>query len=655
MSPNPKTWLRAALIALAGCWVFSPVLHGPWLWDDDLYITQNPLLRSAAGLGKIWLAPTGVNYFPITFTVQWIQWHLWGDNPAGYHATNIVLHLLSALLLWRVLFKLGVPQAWLGGLIFAIHPLTVESVAWISELKNTLSLPFLLLAFSAWVDAENSKFEIRNSKYFLSLLCFLAAMLCKSTVVMFPFVLLLYAWWKRGKLGPSDLKRTAPFFAVSLVLGVVTIWFEHHRAMGGLETAAPGGLFSRVANAGLAVVFYFFKCVVPCHLSLIYPPWTPDPLWRAQLFAWLAIAAIICALVRWSGLPPTRPAARHLLFGLGFFLINLVPVLGIVPMAYAHISWVADHFAYLPLVGLSGLGAAGASKIFQVSGFKFQAFGSVVIAALLAALAVASHRDAVLFGNGEALWDNTVQRSPESPVAHNNYGLVLAKDGQLQEAIAQYEEALRLKPDFGEVDVNLGLALASSGQRMEAIARYRDALRLNPAQPEAHTNLCIVLRQTGQFREAVAEGEEALRLRPDYPEADNNLAVALIQERRNTEAMSYLERALQLQPGYAEARSNLGLALLLAKRVPEAIAQEEEAVRLDPGFAHGHYSLGLVLSVAGRPEDATAQFEQAIKLEPGLVEAHLSLGRILFQVGRIKEGQAQMNEVVRLQAAARGQ
>ena len=287
-----SVWIRAALIALAGCWVFSPALRGPWIWDDDLYITGNTLLRSAAGLGKIWCSPTGVNYFPITFTLQWLEWQAWGDNPVGYHCVNIGLHLLGSFLLWRLLFKLDIRHAWLGGLIFAVHPLAVESVAWISEQKNTTSLPLLLLATGAWIDYDR---ERSRGAYVTSVLLFLAAMLCKSTVAMFPFVLLLYAWWRRGRIGLSDLKASIPFFAVSLGLGLVTVWFERYRAMSGLEIVEAGGIFNRIAGAALAVVFYFSKSVVPFGLSLIYPPWTLGPLWLGQLLSWL----LICAVSGW--------------------------------------------------------------------------------------------------------------------------------------------------------------------------------------------------------------------------------------------------------------------------------------------------------------------------------------------------------------------
>ena len=211
--------LQVAIVALAAWWVALPSLRGTWLWDDDTYVTDNAALRSPGGLWRIWFDPPGVNYFPVTFTAQWLQWHWWGNDPLGYHCTNVALHLVSCFLIWRLLQKLGLRRAWLGGLLFAVHPVTVESVGWISELKNTLSLPPLLLAMIAYVDFDAGK----RSRYSAALFWFVVAMLCKSTVVMFPFVLLLYAWWRRGRLQPADFRAGAAFFAVALILGLVSV------------------------------------------------------------------------------------------------------------------------------------------------------------------------------------------------------------------------------------------------------------------------------------------------------------------------------------------------------------------------------------------------------------------------------------------------
>jgi protein O-mannosyl-transferase len=243
-----KKLLRVGLIFAAVAWIYSPVFHGGWLWDDDVLITGNLLVHHPVGLWKIWFDPGRlIDYFPLSVSVEWIEWHLWGDNTLGYHLVSIGLHAVNSLLVWNLLSKLGLRLAWLGGLIFALHPVMVESVAWISEIKNTLSLMPFLLAVSAYLRYEE---QGRRLDYLLALALFLIAMLCKTSMVMFPVVLLLYAWWKRRRIGWGDLKRSAPFFVVSLVLGLVTIWFLYQHALGP-KPIAVGGPFSRLALAGL--------------------------------------------------------------------------------------------------------------------------------------------------------------------------------------------------------------------------------------------------------------------------------------------------------------------------------------------------------------------------------------------------------------------
>ena len=281
-------WWQAALILLVGWWAFAPAFHGGWLWDDPLEITDNPELRDLDGLRNAWFAPMTSDYFPLKTTVQWVLWRCWHDQPAGYHLTSAGLHLLSALLLWHLFKKLGIRLAWFGGLLFALHPVTVESVAWIAELKNTLSLPLLLLAMCAWIDYDN---QGRRSDHLRAVLFFLAAMLCKSAVVMFPAVLLLYAWWKRGRITWKDFKASAAFFAISLILGLVTVWFQSHRAINWVVIPI-GGFLSRLACAGLALSFYSAKAVLPARLIPIYPQWVVNPPAPVQFLPWLGLGAV---------------------------------------------------------------------------------------------------------------------------------------------------------------------------------------------------------------------------------------------------------------------------------------------------------------------------------------------------------------------------
>jgi len=390
-----RTGLKAAAIAIAAFWVYSPVIRGGWLWDDSLEISDNAVLRDPGGLAKIWVAPAGWDYYPLKTTLQWVQWHLWHGDTAGYHLANIGLHALSALLLWRLLWKLGAPLAWWGGMLFAVHPLAVESVAWIAEFKNTLSLALVLLAMGAYVDFDARTQDGRRLPVLAPIL-FLAAMLSKSSVAMFPLVLLLYAWWRRGRITGRDLAKTAPFFVVAVVLGLVTVWFQHTRAIAG-EYIPIGGPASRVAGAGLEIGFYFLKCVLPVELMTIYPRLNLEPLSAVRFLPWVAVAAA----AGWLWSRRASSWARGAAFALGSFAVNLVPVLGFIPMSYLRLSQVADHFAYLPLVSMAGLAAAGLGiwrRSPRDGGSPLRTRLPIVCAAAAcAALALESHRYAATF------------------------------------------------------------------------------------------------------------------------------------------------------------------------------------------------------------------------------------------------------------------
>ena len=596
-----RTGIKAAAIGAAGAFAFAPAIRGNWLWDDSSAIGENPILRDPAGLWKIWSGQAGQDYFPLTTSVQWVQWHLWQGNLAGYHATNIVLHILSALLLWRVLSKLGSGAAWLGGLLFAVHPMAVESVAWMSELKNTLSLPPLLLAALAYLNFEKNKglspagCLSPGAKglsptapdppsnawgwYLSSLALFTIAMLCKSSVVMFPAVLLLHAWWSRGRVGWRDLAEEAPFYAVSIILGLVTIQFQTARAMAHISLP-PEGMEGRIGEAGPAAFFYLAKAVLPLNLMPIYPDWSlggPFP-WRA--LAWCAIAGGLglCWAKRSSW-------GRHALFGFGFFFLNLLPVLGIIPMAYLRISLVSDHFAYLPLVGLIGLVAAAAGR--------WRAKASPPLFWTCAALATTacageSWNYSRVFASAETLWTYALQLNPNAWLAHNNLGIVLAQSGRFDEAIAHGEEAVRLRPGFAEARNNLGLTLTEAHRLPEAIDQLSEAVRLDPDLAGARLNLGRALLAAGRAPEAVVQLEQVLRLEPASPEAPRNLAIA---------------------------HNNFGNALARAGSLPEAVVEFERALQLDPGNGGTHRNLGHALQAMGNTREASAQLNEADRLE----------------------------------------
>jgi tetratricopeptide (TPR) repeat protein len=536
--------MKACVIVAAVLYIYYPAFHGGWLWDDDRLVVGNYQLRSLDGLWKTWFEPgTQADYYPVEQTVLWVEWHLWQYNTLGYHLLSVLLHLASAFLVWQLFVKLGLRFAWMGGLLFAIHPVQVESVAWIAELKNTLSLPFFLLSMGAWIDFDRSG---KRKDYHWALGLFLVALLCKITVVMFPVVILLYAWWKRGRIGGIDLKLSAPFFVVSFAVGSITIicglWdrlFNHL----GPEYVPAGGATARLVLAGLEIAFYFSKSVLPVDLLPVYPKWMVDLSSPVQYLPWLVLVGVIGWL--WT---KRQSWGKHALLGLGFFLVNLTPCPGFIPVPNMGYAWVMDHFLYLPIIGLIGLVVAGVVHLEKQLTSPLRRAGVGVMAVIAVLLVWASHSYAAMYLNQEKLWTYTLQGNPDSYVAHNNLGLALLNRGQLPEAIDQFEAALKIKPDYAFAHNGLGNALYLSGRTTEAIDHYQSALKINPRYPEAHNGLGNALLQIGHLPEAQEECEQAVKLKPNYAEAHCTLGLILAQQGHLSEAIDQFETAQRLNP-----------------------------------------------------------------------------------------------------------
>ena len=599
-----KILLRALALALVGAWIYTPCLHGTWLWDDGLEITRNAALRVPGGWWRTWLHPEGMDYFPLKNSLQWLEWHLWGADPAAYHRVNLGLHILSALLVWRLLHMLGIRAAYLGALIFVAHPMAVESVAWISEFKNTVSLPPLLFASIAMVEfyRTGSRFA-----WIKSLLWFVAALCCKTSVVMFPFVVLLYEWWRRGRVTPRDLRKAVPFFGASLAMGCATVWFQSTRAIGAVS--APDPLGARVAQAALSVAAYARQAVWPSGLEPIYPPIQGLlPAFAAGLGILAALALFWIYRAGWG---------RHALLGGGWFLLNLVPVLGILPMAYSRISPRADHFAYLPLVGLAGLAAAGLCA--GVDALVKRGAPRLPVRIILAAAAVAAvalmarqaHSYAAAYRDEKSLWSYAVQQNPGAWLAHNNLGKVFLQEGRPADAAKEFGEAVRIRADSPEAHANLGNALEATGEVEAARLEYASAIRIDPGFAGAHFNLGLSLLKAGRRQEAAGEFLEALRREPGHAAARNSLGLALAGMGRLDEAREQYRLALGLDPELKEAHLNLGNALFRSGLLEEAVAEYRQALRIDPGYAGAHSNLGQALQGLGHHAEAEAEFGEA--------------------------------------------
>ena len=484
MKPAANPWcgyVGAALIIALGLFIYWPSLNGSWLWDDDYLLQKSDIVHDSDGLWNIWFTPGSlVDYYPITVSLEWLEWEFWPDQPLCYHLTNVLLHVGNALLVWHLFRKLGIRLAWLGGLFFAIHPVNVESVAWMVEIKNTLSMTPFLLALCAWIDFD----RYRNvERYLLTLGLFLVAMLCKPTMLMFPVLILLFAWWKHGRITWRDLWRSVPFFAISAAMSLLVIVFAPHGV--GEETIPLAGPLSRLACAGTSIAFYFSRCFLPIWLLPIYPQWQINPPQPWQFAPWLALFIA----VHWLWTKHTA-WARHALFGFAFFVLNLVPFVGFHAVSFMRFAWTMDHFLYLPMLGLLAITVAALGDIVTKLSDTNRRYAIAGLALVAVLFTIGSHEYAKTFASSEAQWTHEIECYPNAWPAHNN----------------------------------LGNAYSDAGRTAEAGEQYREALAINPGYPEAHNNLGIVYARTGQVDAAVAEFQLALQYCPTLQSAKENLA-----------------------------------------------------------------------------------------------------------------------------------
>jgi tetratricopeptide (TPR) repeat protein len=639
-----KLILRAAVIVLAAFWVFWPTRHGQWIGDDSFYIASNPLLQDPARLWKAWFQPGSfIEYYPIEQCVQWAQWQLWHNDTFGYHLTNILLHVVSALLVWRLFSKFGLRLAWLGGLLFAVHPMMVDSVALINELKTTLSLPPFLLAMCFYLDYEEHG---RRRDYGLALGLFVVAMLCKITMAMFPVVILLYAWWKRKRIGWGDLAASAPFFAISLVLGLTTIWAGNWYAQ--LQGTTPvvgqlGGFFPRLALVGQIISFYFSRCFLPVTPLPIYPLWTVDPTAPWQFLPWPIMGGTIYYL--WT---KRETWGRHALLGLGFFLIMLTPFGGAKWISYMEYTWVLEHLLYIPMLGLIGLVIAGLEQVDQQLPQSYRPYGIGVVAGGIALLAIQSRAYAAMYINEETLCTYTLAHNPGSVMARNNLGNALLQKGQVDEAMGQFQKLLEINPNYAEAYNNLGNAFYQKGRINEAMIQYQKALEINPNLIMAHSNLGSALLKEGQADQAMAQFQKALEINPNFAEVHYNLGMALIQKGRVDDAMGQYRKALEIDPDLAEAHNDLGEALFQKGQVDEAIAQFQKGLEINPNYAKTRDTLGDALFQKGQIDEAIAQYQKALEINPNYVTARNNLGSALLKEGQADKAIVQFQKVLEI-------
>jgi protein O-mannosyl-transferase len=634
-----------AIIAACVFLAYLPAINGEFVLDDDYLLTKNIFIKASDGPYRLWCTSESIDYWPMTNTSFWIEWRLWVINPTGYHITNLILHILAVLLIWVVLRKLSIPGAFLAAMVFALHPVNVESVAWIAQRKNMMSMLFFLLSIFWYLQADMStasagmeparshggpwergtshafsSFIFHPSSfhfwYWLSLAAFMLAMLSKGSAAVLPVLLLGILWWLRS-LTSRDLLRIAPFFLLAFVLTGVNIWFQTHGKYTEIRNA---GFTERLIGAGAVPWFYLYKALLPFDLAFIYPPWhieVSNPLWWLPLLAALAVTGLLWWFRKgWS---------RPLLFAWGFICVSLLPVMGFTDVGFMKYSLVADHYQHIAIIGVIALAAAGWSIWLKRARIKSHRVTTAVAIVAVGLFTFLTWQQSMLYRDKMTLYQDTLEKNPGCWIIHNNLGQSLADAGQPLEAIKHYEQALRQSTNDFETINNLGNALIRIGRLQEAIKYCDEALRLNPDCPEIHYNLGNALAQAGRPQEAIEHYQKALSLKPDYHEVLNNLGITLLKTSRPQEAIERFKQALVLKPDFVDAHLNIGVALANTGRPQEAVDHFEKAIKLRPNYAEIHNHWAATLFKMGRTQEAIDHYNQALSLKPDMVEAQFNL------------------------------
>lgn len=587
LAPKPSLSRKdVALLAVMVAMVvvaFSPAFNAGWIWDDDEYVTENHLLPARDGLWRIWFTMDSPSqYFPLVYTMFRIEHSIWRLHPTGYHTVNILMHAANALLIWLLLARLAIPGAWLAAAIWALHPVQVESVAWVTERKNVLSTFFYVLCLLNW-NAFLDRPDRSRRHYALAVLTCALALFAKTTAATIPAVLLIVAWWKRRPIDRTRILQVVPFLVISFLMGLLTMWWEkvHQGTSGEMFHFTP---VERLLIMSRAAWFYLEKLILPRQLAFSYPKWDINP---SDPIQYLPVVALIAAVVvLWL----KRGAARGLVGAGLFFFLVAAPMLGIFSMWTFRYTYVADHYQYLACLGPITWFAVTLSRL------RSAVWQKSIAAAVLALLCALSFSYSRVYKDSETLWLDVIAKNPGSYMAYNNLGRVYWGRGERDRGIELVKKAIEVCPTNAEAHFNLGIWLASKKKLNEAISELELAIKYLPQYAHAHRQLSIMLARKGRMDEAIEHGELAAKYEPRNP-------------------LAYI---------------TLGSAQALVGRTQEAADSFREAVRLAPGMAQTHLSLALTLTEMGQVDEAITEYQTALQIDSSLGQAHANLAVMLF-------------------------
>ena len=571
--------LAGCIFISAACFIaYSPAIKGDFIWDDDNYVTANPLITAPDGLWRIWFSTDATSqYFPLVYTTFRLEHKLWGFNPMPYHIANVAIHIISSLLLWLILRRLAIPAAFVAAALFALHPVNVESVAWITERKNVLMLVFSLLSLLFWIE-----FALRPQTkkrailfYVLSLLCYAIALFSKTTACVLPAALLLVIWLKDIPLKIKSFLLVIPYVVMGIAMGLLVIWWEHQHQGTGLVDMHLS-ILERLLIASRAVWFYAAKIFFPANLAFSYPRWDINPA-KVSQYIWL-LACLLMAGGLWFW---RKVLGRRVIAAVLFFVAALSPMLGFLDLYTFVYTWVADHYQYMAAIALITLAVAAGSRLIARLG-KYAKITKVLIAfVLLLTCAVLTWRQCRIYTNLETLWNDTLKKNPDSWIAHNNLGQMLLEQGKTDELIYHLTRAIDIAQRNPAVHpyiiATMRYNLAQSqGKFQDAIEQLRIAIDVLPNDPKTYLVLADLLESQGRFGEAVNYLKQAIKIIPDDETLHYHLAGVLLKQGDVPGAIIYLQQALDIRPDDIDALD--GLVRFFAAQQDTDIRRSTKAV-----------------------------------------------------------------------------
>lgn len=602
-----KQVLTAILLVLITGIAYIPATKAGFIWDDLQNVERNPNLKDWKGLWRTWVdIKANFHYYPLTHASFWIEYQIWKRSPTGYHIDNVVLHCISVLLLWRILAMLGIPGAWLVATIFAIHPVHVESVAWITERKNTLSGVFYFAAFLSYLRFYEYKYR---GYYILSFLFYVLALMSKTAVCSLAVIILFMIWWREGRLRLRDWGFMLPFFIAAVILGLLTMWIERH-FLGSIGPEWDFTLTQRCLIASRALWFYVWKLIFPLNLTFIYPRWDIDTM---SLFQWLPVVLTIVVFSLFWLL--RKRIGRGPFACIAFFVITLAPGIGFINHYFMRYSFVGDHFQYLASIGIIILVVRGMLYISALMNNRYAWIKGGCVGLIVVILGLLTWKQCFIYKDEQALWQDTLNKNPDAGIAYNNLGIILAAKGEEDKAMNAFEKAVQKNPDFALVHSNLGVVYMQKGMYDEAIAEYMKAISIDPRYALTYFNLGVAYGSKGMYGKAISNYLMAFTVGPNFAMAYGDFGKAIVESKKVSD----------IQANLAEVYNNLGNVYAKRGMYDEAIEEYTKAIGVDANLTKVYINLTMIYYLKQQYVKAIEYCDKAIELgwdmEPNLLKA----------------------------------